>query len=121
MTGIADWNMQFVRRDNTELRVAKLPPVLMPDRDHIQSAGWLWSVLYRVDHSRGSQKQNDHYQSGNDGPCQLNLHASIHLSWFTATVHCSPTEPNDGVKEQCEDRDKDDSSNNKYKDRQVSD
>ena len=121
MTGIADWNMQFIRRDNIQLRVAKLPPVLMPDRDHIQSAGWLWSVLYRVDDSRGSQKQNDHYQSGNDGPCQLNLHASIHLSWFTATVHCSPTESNDGVKQQCEDHEKDDSSNDKYKDRQVSD
>jgi len=49
------------------------------------------------------------------------LHASIHLSRFTATVHCSPTEPNDGVKQQCEDREKDDSSNDKYKDRQVSD
>ena len=93
----------------------------MSNGDHILGSSRLGSILNRVDYSRCGEKENDHDQYRNDCPGQLNLHASIHLSRFTATVDCAPTESNDRVKQQCKDREEDDSSNDKYKDRQVGD
>src|ERR1700692_2504551 len=97
MTGIAHREVQFFSGDDPQLRVAKLPPVLMSNRGDLYSARRFWSVLNRVDHSRGSQEQNDHNQSRNDRPGHLNLRASVYLSRLAAGIHCSPTELNDGV------------------------
>src|ERR1700728_1992603 len=48
MTGIAHWDVQFVGGDNPQPRIAKFPPVLMSNSDHIHSASRLWSILNRV-------------------------------------------------------------------------
>src|ERR1700677_1470941 len=45
MIRIAPRNVQFFGRDDPQLRVSKLPPVLMSNRDHIQSARRLRSIL----------------------------------------------------------------------------
>ena len=89
--------MQFVGCDDPQLRVTKLPPVLMSNHDHIQSASRLGSILNRMDHARGGQEQDNDNQGWNDRPGQLNLRASVHLSRLAAGIYCSPTELNDGI------------------------
>src|ERR1700690_1979577 len=120
MTRIADRDVQFVGGDDSQLRIAKLPPVLMSNDSDRYSARRLWSTLNRVDPSRGGQKQDDHNQNRNDRPGQLNLRASVHLRRFAAGIHCSPAELNDGIDQQRKNNEKNDSGNNKNKDGQVS-
>ena len=116
MTGIAHRDVQFVGGDDPQLRISKLPPVLMSNRDHIQSARRFWSILDRMDDSGSGQEQHNDNQNWNDGPGQLNLRASVHLGRFTTRIPCSPTEPDDGVNQQRKNNDKDDSGDDKYKD-----
>jgi len=121
MTWIAHRNMQLVCCDDPKLWIAKFPPVLMSNRDHIQSAGRFGRILHRVDYPRGGQEQNNYDEDRNDRPGQLNLHAAIYLSRFTASVHSTTTKLDDGVEQQYKDHKKDDSGNDQYKDRQVRD
>src|SRR4029077_19103179 len=96
MTGIAYRDVQFVSCDDPQLRIAKLPPVLMSNRGDLYCAHRFWCVLNRVDHSRSGQEQDNDNQNWNDRPGQLNLRASIDLSRLTAGIHCTPTELNHG-------------------------
>src|SRR5580704_14100567 len=96
MTGIANWDVQFVGGDDPQLRIAKLPPVLMSNRGHLKTAGRHWNILNRVDYSCSGQEQDNDDQGWDDGPSQLNLRASVYLSRFAAGIDCSPTELNDG-------------------------
>src|SRR5207248_1531105 len=97
MTGIAHRDVQFVGGDDPQLRISKLPPVLMSDRGDLYRARRLWSILNRVDHSRRGQEEDNDNQNWNDRPSQLNLRASVHLSRLAAGIHCSPAELNDGI------------------------
>src|SRR5580692_5951205 len=99
MAGIAHRDVQFVSCDDSQPRVSKLPPVLMPNRGDLYSARRFWSILNRVDHSRSGQEQDDDNQNWNDRPGQLNLRAPIHLSGLAAGIHCSPTELNDAIEQ----------------------
>ena len=69
----------------------------MSNRRDLYSAGRFWSILNRVDYSRGGQEQDNDNQNWNDRPGQLNLRASVDLSRLTVGIHCSPTELNDGI------------------------
>jgi hypothetical protein len=69
----------------------------MSNHGDIHSARRFWSILNRVDYSRGGQEQDDDNQNRNDRPSQLNLRASVDLSRLAAGIYCSPTELNDGV------------------------
>ena len=57
MTGITHRDVQFVGCHDPQLRVAKLPPVLMSNRGDLYSPPVL-SILNRVDDSRGPGKDN---------------------------------------------------------------
>src|SRR5450432_2878170 len=97
MTGIADWDVQFVGCDDAKLWIAKLPPVLMSNHGDFNGTRRLWSILNRVDHSRRGQEQNNDDQNRNNCPGQLNLSASVHLSRLAAAIHRSCTELDDRV------------------------
>src|ERR1700688_1319564 len=111
LTGITHRDVQFVRGDDPQSRISKLPPVLMSNRGDQYSVRRFWSVLNRVDYSRGGQKQNDDNQNWNDRPGQLNLGASVHLSRLAAGIRCSPAELNDRIGKQHKNNDKNDSGN----------
>src|SRR6266436_10217446 len=106
MVGIADGNVEFVRRDDTESRIPKLPPELVTNGGDFQSRDGFGSILDRVDHSRGSQKQNDYDQNRNDGPGQLDWGASIHLGGLTLRSARFVAEFHDGVRQQSGDHEK---------------
>src|SRR6266852_2147675 len=89
---IAHGNMEFIRGDDAELGILKFPPKLMPDCGHLHRLCGPRRVLDRVNHSRSRQKKDNNDQNGNDGPCEFNLCASIHLRWLTLGVRYSPTE-----------------------------
>src|SRR5882724_72942 len=97
MTGIAHRDMQLVGCDDPQLRISKLPPVLMSNRGDLYSAPRFWSILNRVDHSRSGQEQDNDNQNWNDRPSQLNLRAPVHLSGLAAGIRRSSTELNDGI------------------------
>src|SRR5258707_97934 len=97
MTGIAHRDVQFVGCDDPQSRISKFPPVLMSNRGDLYSVGRFWSILNRVDYSRGGQEQNNDNQNWNDRPSQLNLRASVHLSRLPAGIRRTPTELNDGI------------------------
>src|SRR5271154_3061604 len=97
MPRIAHRYVQFVGGNDPQLRVSKLPPVLMSNNGDVYSVRRFWSILNRVDHSRGGQEQYNDNQNWNDRPGQLNLRASVHLSRLAAGILCSPTELNDGI------------------------
>src|SRR6266481_829994 len=97
MTGVAHRDVQFVGRDNSQLRISELPPVLMSNRGDLYSARRFWSILNRVDYSRGGQEQDNDNQNWNDRPRQLNLRASVYLSRLAAGIRRSSTELNDGI------------------------
>src|SRR5580692_11093178 len=97
MIRIADRDVQFVSGDDPQFRIAKFPPVLMSNRDHIQGAGRLWGILDRMNDSGSGQEQDNDNQNWNDRPSQLNLRASIHLSRLAVGILRSPPELDDGV------------------------
>src|SRR5580658_2146127 len=99
MSGVAHRDVQFVGGDDPHLGIAKLPPVLMSNNGDIYRARRFWSILNRMDYSRGGQEQDDDNQNWNDRPGQLNLRAPIHLSGLAAGIHCSPTELNDAIEQ----------------------
>ena len=86
MTGIAHRDVQLVRRDDPQLRVAKLPPVLMSDGGDLDGASGFGSILNGVDHSRRGQEQHNNNQNGNDRPGQLNLRAPVDLGRLAAGI-----------------------------------
>ena len=55
--GIAHRDVQLVRGNDAQLRIAKLPPVLMSDGGDLDGARGFGSILNRVDHSRSGQEQ----------------------------------------------------------------
>src|SRR6266478_3683934 len=97
MTRITHRDVQFIGCDDPQPRISKLPPVLMSNRGDLYSARRFWSILNRVDYSRGGQEQDNDNQNWNDRPSQLNLRASIHLSRLPAGILRSPPELNDGI------------------------
>ena len=58
MSGVAHRNVQLVRGDDAEPRIAELPPELVPDGGDLERGRRLGSILNRVDHPRRSQKQD---------------------------------------------------------------
>src|ERR1700735_486727 len=50
--GIAHWDVQLIRGNDPQLRVAKLPPVLVSDGVDLDGARGLRSILNGMDYSR---------------------------------------------------------------------
>ena len=92
--GIAYRNVQLIGSDDALLWITKLPPELVSDGDDLDRILRLRSILNRVDHSCGCQKQDDDDQNRNHGPRQFNLRASVNLGrlptvipWALAVFH----------------------------------
>src|ERR1700688_134031 len=117
MTRVAYRNVQLVRSNDAELRIAKLPPVLMSNRGDLYSARRLWSILNRVDHHRGGQKQTDHNQHGNDRPCHLNLVASVDLGRVTVRIRVVRAKFKNRINQQSKNNNEYDSGNRQHEDR----
>src|SRR5258706_1165740 len=100
MSRAANRNVQFVSRYDAEGRISELPPELMADRGDLKRCGWFRSILDRVNHAGGGQKQNDHDQNPNDGPGQLNLRAAIYLCRLALIIPRAPAEPYYGIGQQ---------------------
>ena len=86
MTGIAHRNVHLVRRDDAELRISKLPPVLMADYDDVDCARGFWRILNRVDYPRGGEIQDYDDKYRKDRPGQFNLCAPVYLGRFPAVA-----------------------------------
>src|SRR5579862_8202287 len=95
--GIAHRDVQLIRGNDPQLRVAKLPPVLVSDGGDLDGARGLGSILNGMENSRRSQEQHDNYEDGNDRPGQLNLRASVYLGGFATCIPGPPAELNEGV------------------------
>src|SRR6266404_2192455 len=102
MSRAANRNVQFVCRYDAEGRISELPPELMADRGDLKRCGWFRSILDRVNHASGGQKQNDYDQNRNDGPGQLNLGAAIYLGWLALIIRRASAELYNGIGQQGE-------------------
>ena len=89
--GIAHRDVKLVGCNDSQLRIAKLPPVLVSDGGDLDGARGLRSILNGMEYSRRCQEQHDNNEDGNDRPGQLNLRASIDLGRLTAGIRRSPT------------------------------
>src|SRR5260370_24487635 len=98
--------MEFVRCDYAESGIAKFPPKLVPDGGNFHGFSWLGRVLDRVNDSCRREKEHNNDQDRNDGPCDFNLCASIHLRRLALCVRRSAAELHDDVSQQTEDYDK---------------
>src|ERR1700722_14862428 len=116
MIRIAYRDVQFVGRDDPQLRIAKLPPILMSNHSDLYSARRFWSILDSMEDSGGGQEQDNHNQGGNDRPGQFDLRAPVYLSRLAAGIYFSPPELNDGIAQQRKNNDKDNSGDDKHKD-----
>src|SRR5215469_16920615 len=65
---VAYGHVQLIRRDESVLRIAVLPPELVTDGRYLDRPRRLRRVLQRMDHARGAQKQYHHDQHGNYRP-----------------------------------------------------
>src|SRR5207245_7765883 len=92
MLRVTDRNVQFICRNNAEIWISELPPILMADDRDIYGASGLGSVLDGVNHTRRRQKQHRDDQNWNDSPCQLDLCTSIHLSRLSMGISRFATE-----------------------------
>jgi hypothetical protein len=95
----AQRNMQFIRRNDPQFRVTKLPPELVTDYHYVQGCIWLGRILNREDHARCRQEEHDDDKDWNDGPGEFNLRASVDLCGFTQPVRAPPAELDYGVRE----------------------
>src|SRR5260370_31592333 len=98
--------MECVRCDYGESGIAKFPTKLVPDCGNCHGFSWLGRVLDRVNESCRCEKEQNNDQYRNDGPCDFNLCASIHLGRLALCVRRSAAELHDDVSQQTEDYDK---------------
>src|SRR6267154_361385 len=113
--------MEFVRGDYAESGIAKFPPKLVPDCRNFHGFSWLGRVLDRVNDSCRREKEHNNDQDRNDGPCDFNLCASIHLRRLMLCVRRSAAELHDDVSQQTEDYDKNHPGDAEDEEREMTD
>ena len=118
MARITDRDMQFVRSDNPELRIAKFPPELMSDHDDIQCSLWLADVFSVEDDPSGSQEHNDNDDHGNYRPGKLDLTTAINLRGFMIRIGRTLAITDEDVGQEASGSEKNACCNRKYKHRQ---
>ena len=121
MRRVADRNVQFIRRNHFEIRVAILPPILVADHSDFDGAAWRLRVLNAGDHPRRRQEQNHDNQYRNHGPRQFDLSASVNLRGLAAIVSVPLPEFDDRVGQQAENDREDHPSDREYEDGQSED
>ena len=86
MRRIAYRHVQFVCGNDVQLRIAILPPILVPDYGNIQRIRRMRRILDREDHACRRQKERHHNENGDHGPSQLHLCASVDLRGLAAVI-----------------------------------
>src|SRR5215470_6277242 len=86
MSRVTHGDMEFVRGDDTERRIAEFPPKLVPDCGHLYSPCGLRCVLDRMNHLGCSGEQHRNDEDWNHSPGQFNPRAPVHLSGFASTI-----------------------------------
>src|SRR6266481_993364 len=87
----------LVRDDDAELRVADLPPPLVPDDRDFESLWNRRAPFDREDVPGRHQEQDDDDQDRDDGPGQLDLQASVHLGRLSPVITLAASKAHDGV------------------------
>ena len=113
MSWIAHRNVQFVSRDDAQSRIAVLPPELVANRGDLHGRRGFPGILDRMNHACRREKQDKHNQDGNDGPSQLNLRAPVHLGRFASGCQRLVTELDDGLDQQGDDDEEDQTGDSK--------
>src|SRR5262249_14734049 len=118
---IAHRNVQLVGRDDTERRVAVLPPELVPHHRDFDGCGGLRCVLNRVNHAsrRGEEDEDD--QDRHDRPGQFDLGAAVHLCGFMSCDRPRWRDLQDHKDEQTRDHDEDHRRDAQHEHRQIDD
>src|ERR1700756_4847128 len=119
MGRVAHGNMEFVRCNNTKPWKPEFPPELVPYNSHLDGCRRLWSILDGMNHAGCSGEKNRNDQDWNHSPGQFNLRAAIHLRRLTLRVCPSAAELHQGVTQQTEDDQKNQSSDTEDEGRQM--
>src|SRR3989441_4969277 len=82
-------DVDLVRGDDPELRIADLPPPLVADDSDLERVRRLVAAFDPIDVPGGDQKQDDDDQERHDRPRQLDLRAAIHLRRLRSEEHTS--------------------------------
>ena len=85
-------DVDLVRGDDPELRIANLPPPLVTDNGDLERVRRLRASLDPPDVPRGDQEQDDDDQERHHRPRQLDLRAAIHLRRLDLWVRRAPAE-----------------------------
>jgi hypothetical protein len=100
--------MELVGGDDPELRVANLPPPLVPDDRDLERVRRLSAPLDRVDIACGHEEQHDDDEERYHRPGLFDLAAAVHL-WRLAPVVAPPSpEADEGVDSQASNDEEDD-------------
>ena len=118
MARITDRDMQLVRSNYAELRIAKFPPELMSNHDDIQRSIWLAGVFSVEDDASGSQEQNDNDDHGNYRPGKFDLATAINLRGLMIRISCTLAITHKDVSEETSRSEKNAHCNCKHKHRQ---
>ena len=86
LAGVAHRHVELVGGDDPELRVADLPPPLVPDDGDLERVRRRRAPLDRVDVAGGHQEQHDDDQERHHRPRELDLGAPVHLGRLAALV-----------------------------------
>src|SRR5580692_4935185 len=115
---ITNGDMQLIRCDDGELRIAKLPPELMSNHDDIQRSRWLGGVGCVEDDPCSGQEQNYNDEYRNYRPGKLNLIATVDLRRFTLWLSRALAITDKDVYQKARGSEKDRSRNGEHKHRQ---
>src|SRR6266446_6858616 len=94
---VADRHVELVGGDDAKLRVADLPPPLVPDDRDFESLWNRRAPLDREDVPGRHQEQDDDDQDRDNGPGQLDLQASVHLGRLSPVITLAASKAHDGV------------------------
>jgi hypothetical protein len=117
--GVADRDVQLVGRHDPQLRIANLPPPLVPHHRDLDRVAGGRRPLDREDVPGCRQEQDDHDEKRHDGPRQLDLRAAVHLGRIAAVVSRAVPAADDRVDCHARHDDKDARDDRKHQERQV--
>ena len=114
-------DVDLVRGDDPELRIANLPPPLVTDNGDLERVRRLRASLDPPDVPRGDQEQDDDDQERHDRPRQLDLGAAIHLRRLDLRVRRAPAETDERVDGEARDDHEDRGRDRENDERQIAD
>src|SRR5580692_3191791 len=112
-------HMELVCRDDAKSGITKLPPELMTDRDNVDGLWGLARLLDGMDYTSGGKEQYQHDERRNHRPGKFYLVATVNWWRFTAVVVSTPTELDNGIREEGKDDYKNHSADGEYEERKI--